>query len=244
MSRKAKYSKEFKINIVKQYIKGKPASTLAREYNIPRTYLISRWVHKYMALGDGAFDTSSSNKTYSKEFKLKVIKEYLNGHGTYEDLANKYDISTDTIVSNWVKKYNEGIEILNYNPKGDVYTMKSRKTTFEERIEIINYVLEHDFDYKGAADKYSVPYANVYNWVSKYNKFGKDSIKDSRGRPSSKTSTKELTIEEKLIIENEKLKQELERKNMIIEVLKKNEEIRIRMGINSQRLNKKINTKR
>ena len=79
----------------------------------------------------------------------------------------------------------------------------------------------HDFDYKGAADKYSVPYANVYNWVSKYNKFGKDSIKDSRGRPSSKTSTKELTIEEKLIIENEKLKQELERKNMIIEVLKK-----------------------
>lgn len=244
MSRKAKYSKEFKINIVKQYIKGKPASTLAREYNIPRTHLISRWVHKYMALGDGAFYTSSSNKAYSKEFKLKVIKEYLNGHGTYEDLANKYDISTDTIVSNWVKKYNKGIEILNYNPKGDVYTMKSRKTTFEERIEIINYVLEHDFDYKGAADKYSVPYANVYNWVSKYNKFGKDSIKDSRGRPSSKTSTKELTIEEKLIIENEKLKQELERKNMIIEVLKKNEEIRIRMGINSQRLNKKINTKR
>ena len=50
--------------------------------------------------------------------------------------------------------------------------MNSRKTTFEERLEIVNYVLANDNDYKGAADKYSVPYANVYNWVKKYNEFG------------------------------------------------------------------------
>ena len=30
-----------------------------------------------------------------------------------------------------------GKEILDYDPKGDVYTMKKRKTTFEEPIEFL-----------------------------------------------------------------------------------------------------------
>ena len=41
--------------------------------------------------------------------------------------------------------------------------MKSRKTSFEERLEIVKYVLDNNNDYKDAADKYGVPYANIYN---------------------------------------------------------------------------------
>ena len=113
------------------------------------------------------------------------------------------------------------MEIKDYNPKSEVYAMKSRKTTFEERIEIVRYVLINDNDYKGAADKYSVPYASVYQWVKKYNECGEDGLKDSRGRPSSNSSTKELTLEEKQAMEIDKLKNELKRKDMVIEVLKK-----------------------
>jgi len=40
--------------------------------------------------------------------------------------------------------------------------MKSRKATFEERIKIVEYVLANDNNNKGAAEKYSVPYASVY----------------------------------------------------------------------------------
>jgi len=181
---------------------------------------------------------------YSKELKVQVIKEYLIGNCTYESLANKYNISTREIVRGWILKYNNGIEIRDCDPKGDVYTMKSRKTTFEERLEIVNYVLSNDNDYKGAADKYSVPYASVYNWVKKYNEFGEDSLKDSRGRPSSNCSTKELTLEEKQAMEIEKLKNELKRKDMVIEVLKKNIEIQERMERDSRLLNKKTNMKR
>jgi len=246
MGRKAKYSKELKIEIVKRYLKGESAKSLSNEYGLRLrgNELIRQWSNKYNSYGDKAFDSSSSNKTYSKELKECVINDYLNGVASLEGLTNKYNISSLSIVMNWLKKYNKGIEIKDYDPKGDVYTMKSRKTTLEERLEIVNYVLANNNDYKGAADKYSVPYANVFNWVKKYNERGKDGLSDSRGRPSSNGPKHELTDIEKKDIEIQKLKQELKRKDMVIEVLKKNIEIQERMERDSRLLGKKTNTKR
>ena len=223
MGRKAKYSKELKIEIIKRYLNGESATSLANEYNMPKSMSdkIITLAHRYEVLGERGFESSNTNKSYSKELKEQVIKEYLSGKETLTSLANKYNISTAEIVRNWVLKYNEGIEIKDYDPKGDVYTMKARKTTFEERLEIVNYVLTNDNDYKGAADKYSVPYASVYQWVLKYSKYGEDGLKDRRGRPSSKEPQRELTNEDKQAIEIEKLKRELERSKMVIEVLKK-----------------------
>ena len=245
MGRKAKYSKELKLETVKRYLKGESNISLCNEYRIPyrKGKTIISWANKYVALGESAFDESHINKSYSKELKERVIKEYLDGKDSLEGIANRYNISSVSIVINWVKKYNEGIEIKDYNPKGDVYTMKSRKTAFEERIEIVRYVLTNNLDYKGAADKYTVPYASIYQWVKKYNEFGEDGLKDGRGRPSSNVN-KELSIEEKQAIEIERLKKELERQKMINEVLKKNVEIRKRMEKDSHLLDKKINTKR
>ena len=246
MGRKAKYSKELKLEIVKRYLKGESASALANEYGMPKNMdsEIYKWVHKYEAIGEGVFENSNQNKSYSKDLKQQVINDYLNGIDSLEGLANKYNISTHKIVREWVIKYNKGIEIKDYDPKGDVYTMKSRKTTLEERLEIVNYVLANNNDFKGAANKYSVPYANVYNWVKKYNESGEDGLSDSRGRPSSKEPKHELTDIEKKDIEIEKLKRELERSKMVIEVLKKNIEIQERMERDSRLLGKKTNMKR
>ena len=142
MGRKTKYSKELKLEIVKRYLKGETVSYLANLYNVSNNHGIPilEWVHKYEVLGETAFEESSTNKSYSKKLKLQVIQDYLEGKDSYEGLTNKYNILSSSIVRRWVKKYNEGIEIKDYNPKGDVYTMKSRNTTFEERLEIIPYL--------------------------------------------------------------------------------------------------------
>lgn len=245
MGRKAKYGKELKLDIIKRYIKGESALLLSKEYNMPSSMSneIINWVHKYEELGESIFDESSFNKSYSKELKEKVIQEYLEGKGSTYYLANKYNISTHEIVRQWILKYNNGIEIKDYDPKGEVYTMKSRKTTLEERLEIVNYVLANNFDYKGAADKYTVPYASVYQWVKKYNECGEKGLSDNRGRPSIAKSKKELTSEELKDIEIEKLKQELKRSKMVIEVLKKNIEIQERMERDFRKSYKKTNTK-
>lgn len=224
MSRKAKYSKEFKIEIVKKYLKGESALALANEYEITGIHgddRIREWAHRYEAFGEVAFNNDSTNKSYSKSLKEKVIKEYLLGGTSTTELAIKYNISTSEIVRTWIIKYNNGIEIKDYDPKNEVYTMKARKTTFEERLEIVQYVIDNDNNYKGAAAKYSVPYASVYQWVAKYHERGEDGLSDKRGRPTTSKPIKELTNEEKQAIEIEKLKRELERSKMVIEVLKK-----------------------
>lgn len=245
MGRKSKYSKEMKLEIVKRYLKGESATALANEYGMSRGMndTIRKWAHKYEAIGERGFNSSNTNKTYTKELKERVIEEYLKGRISLEGLANKYNISSSEIVRCWVLKYNSGIEIKDYNPKGEVYTMKSRKTTYEERLEIVQYVIANDYDYKGAADKYSVAYANVYQWVLKYNQFGEKGLSDRRGRPSTSISKKEFTEVELKDLEIEKLKRELERSKMVIEVLKKNIEIQERMEKDSRKSYKKTNTK-
>ena len=243
MGRKAKYSKKLKLEIVKRYLNGESNVSLCNEYKISygNGMTILRWVKKYKSHGETAFDERLGNNSYSKEFKKQVITDYLTGKGSLDDIANKYNIPSSSIVIKWVKKYNEGIEIKDYYPKGDVYTMKSRKTTFEERLKIVDYALTNSV--KEAADKYTVPYASIYQWVKKYNELGEDGLKDGRGRPSSNIN-KELSIEEKQAIEIEKLKRELEREKMVVQVLKKNLEIRQKMERDSRLLDKKTNTKR
>ncbi|MBR4496582.1 MAG: transposase, partial [Acholeplasmatales bacterium] len=157
MGRKIKYSKELKLEIVKRYLNGESRSSLANEYGLPKSMAenIRQWARRFEAMGDGGFDYSKTNNSYSKDLKEKIINEYLSGQLNSYELSYKYKISTPEIVKTWVKKYNKGIEIKDYKLKGDVYTMKSRKTTLKERIEIVNYVLSNNNDFKGAADKYS-----------------------------------------------------------------------------------------
>ena len=140
-------------------------------------------------------------------------------------------------------KYNDGIEIRQYDPKGDIYTMISRKTTIEERIEIVKYVIEKDYDYKGAADKYAVPYTNVYQWVKKYLEQGEEGSNDKRGRPSSHQEKENLSEVEKLRIELEAEKAKNERLERTIVALKKKEEIKERMEKDFQKYVRKLHTR-
>lgn len=49
--------------------------------------------------------------TYSNEIKLSAVQSYLNGEGSYDMIAEKYQIRSSTQLKNWVKKYKECGEI-------------------------------------------------------------------------------------------------------------------------------------
>jgi len=222
MSRKSQYSVEEKVKVCERYLVGESPAALAAELKMGTSgrKTIRRWAYKYKKNGKTVFSIPEHNRSYTKEFKQKVVYEYLAGESSQEELALKYNISC-SIVASWIMRYNNGIENKDYNPRHEVYAMKSRKTTAEERLEIVQYAIANNNDYKGAASKFSVPYANVYQWVTKYNKFGEDGLFDRRGKKASGGEKYILTEEEKKDIEIEKLKHELERANMVIEVLKK-----------------------
>ena len=42
---------------------------------------------------------------YNLEFKLKVVKEYLEGNIGYLSLAKKYDINLELVIRRWVNSY-------------------------------------------------------------------------------------------------------------------------------------------
>ncbi|MGS2381018.1 transposase, partial [Clostridioides difficile] len=50
--------------------------------------------------------------------------------------------------------------------------METRKTTLDERVEIVKDCIEHDFNYNLIAKKYFVSYSQVRRWTLKYKENG------------------------------------------------------------------------
>ena len=102
-------------------------------------------------------------KSGSKDFKLKCIAAYLNGEGSYDYLTNKFGLRSAAQLKQWVIKYNSHQELKDYNPILEAYMTKRKKTTLEERKQIVKYCKDHQWNYKEAALKFGCSYAQVYN---------------------------------------------------------------------------------
>ena len=119
--------------------------------------------------------------------------------------------------------------------KSKVYT--GRKTTFEERKEIVDYCINHNRNYKNTAAKFDVSYSQVYSWVKKYDTDGADGLTDRRGRHKTDAEVDEL---ERLRRENLRLKRQLEEKDMVVELLKKVKEFEGMWSLESYAMNQNI----
>ncbi len=99
---------------------------------------------------------------------------------------------------------------------------RSRKTTLEERIEIVNYCLEHDRNYKETAEVFDVSYTQVYQWVNKYLDTGEAGLIDKRGKRKEEEQLSETEILQRKV---KILERQLKEKEMENELLKKVQEI-------------------
>ncbi|WP_432407916.1 transposase [Wukongibacter sp. M2B1] len=99
---------------------------------------------------------------------------------------------------------------------------KGRKTTLDERIEIIEYCIDNECNYAKTAEKFQVSYQQVYTWTKKYKKSGIEGLQDRRGKGKTES---ELTEIEKLRAQNKLLQAENRKQQMEIDFLKKLEEI-------------------
>ena len=224
MGRKPKYSKEVKIQACEDYISGrKSAVQIAQELCMTKSgnNIVVKWAHVYKIHGESSFDEKKNNRSYSKEFKLKVSQEYLNGTGSTMSLAAKYNI-THEMVRQWVNKYNSNIELKDYRPALEVYMKDTLKTTLDERIEIVQYCLGHDKDYKATCIKYNCKYAQLYQWIKKYERFGEEGLIDKRGKCKVEEELSELDKAQRKIAQLEREKEEYRKR---YELLKKAEEI-------------------
>lgn len=225
MSKRSPKSLEEKLEVVLRYQKGeRTAGQLAREYGISDDTVID-WMMKYQTNGIEGLKESHTWKKYSSDLKKSAVEDYLDGKGSTNTICQKYGISSTYVLRSWIKRYTSGKE-LTATSKGGTRMRQGRKTTLEERVEIVNFTIAHKKDYRSAMEKYGVSYQQVYSWVKKFDKQGSQGLVDRRGKGLD--SKPNLTTEEELQL---KIKQ-LEERNRYLEaevgLLKKLEEIKHR----------------
>ena len=228
MGRKCKYSPEDKIQAAKDYLSGRKSTKeicndLGIRYNSNKGNIIRIWARNYQELGETSFYDKPRNKSYSSKLKIEAVEAYISGEASIEEICFKYSILSTSILRRWVKKYNSNIELKDYEPKWEVYMAKSkRKTSKEERLEIVKYCIDNGRNYKQTAERYEVSYSQVYSWVKKYDDNGENALTDRRGHHKTDEEVDEV---ERLRRENNRLKRQLEEKDMVVELLKKVQEI-------------------
>jgi len=219
---KRSFSAEDKYKILKAWEDGNHSlSELESIFEVNLT-TIYEWKYKFENYGTEGLKESSSWKGYSKELKLSAIKDYLSGEYSLREITRKYEISDKSLLRKWIKKYNSHSK-LNDTAKGRTSAMtKGRKTTLDERKQIVHYCLENGKDFQKAAETFQVSYQQVYQWVRKYEIGGEEALKDNRGKKKEEV---ELTPEQRIKLEMQRLERENERLRAENAFLKKLEEI-------------------
>lgn len=146
---------------------------------------------------------------YSNEFKLEVVKYYLEGHHSRAGTARKFGMPSSTPLKEWIKKYQE------HGPEG---LIKQQKPSYsgEFKQNVVEYMHDNHLSATQTAIHFRLQTPIVLKWERIYYEEGPQGLyKERRGRSrnmESKPKKKKLDkqVEEDLIAENQRLKMENE----------------------------------
>jgi transposase len=131
----AKYSEEFKIKLVTEYLDGNIGyGSLARKYNMGSHTPIVSWVRAYKSQGMDGLKRRKTQREYSVQFKLDTIQFMLNTGASYLDTAVHFNLNNPSLIVRWKKEFNEqGVEGL--NPKLKERPSMSNKANKQKKKE-------------------------------------------------------------------------------------------------------------
>lgn len=214
-----KILKENKLDAVIKILDGKSSiSSMAKKLQVSYTSVES-WIRIYQSIGVNAFD-NTKNQTYSVELKLQAVTEYLSGKGSLDTICKKFKIKSKSQLRRWISKYNNHEKLKSYSGGTGKIMEKGRKTTFEERIDIVKDYIESGTSYEEIAEKYGISYQQIYQWVRKYQEHGIDGLQDRRGKRKALENMTEIDrLRAELKMEQAKVKH-LELENRVLKKLK------------------------
>ncbi|MCE5173761.1 helix-turn-helix domain-containing protein [Paenibacillus profundus] len=219
-----KYDASEKLIILDEIASGEiGVKAAAKKYGISKTTL-AKWRRCYKVYGYEGLEKRNHNRSYSAELKLQAVKDYIEGGLSQYQIIDKYKIASRTQLFNWIKEYNRHSSLKAYSGGAKAMT-KGRSTTWQERIDIVQYCLAHQHDYHKTADHFQVSYQQVYQWVKKFEDGGQDALKDGRGR---KKAPEELAEADRQKLEMKKMEYENERLRAENAFLKKLQEFQRR----------------
>lgn len=113
-----KYSSEFKLHVVNEYLQGTLGyQLLAKKSQMSSSCPIKSWVRQYDQNGKSRLE-SKENQKYTGEFKLNVLNYMKITGASYSQTAIHFEISDIGTIANWNARFlKDGIGAL-FKPKG------------------------------------------------------------------------------------------------------------------------------
>ena len=229
MSERKKIDPVLKVELVEKYLRDEIGMReAARQAGLSGcgTEAFRKWVDIYRNEGPTGLLEQNSFKSYSLELKMSAVNDYLDGNGSLQTVAARYGLRSKSQLLRWIESYNTHGEIRCRGNGGGSYMRKARKTTYEERLEIVLDCLANDKNYGAMALKYECSYQQVRNWVLKYEKMGAEGLEDRRGRRAGTQPSR--TPEEELRDKIAELEQKNRNLQMENDLLKKVRELEMK----------------
>lgn len=155
---------------------------------------------------------------YSDEFKLKVVRAYLDGSLGYKALAKVFSISSDSQIKGWVRAYKEfGEAGLRKKSVKQVYSVKFK-------LDVLHFMKQTGASYQDTAIPFSMNNpALIANWNSKFLKEGIEGLKEKvKGRPPMSKNPKIKSVKQESTESREELlEREIELLRLEVAYLKK-----------------------
>ena len=161
---------------------------------------------------------------YNTEFKMKVVKEYLEGNVSYKDLAKKYSIPDKSNVRRWVNAYeSQGYDGLKVSRTNNNYSL-------DFKLNVVNLYLTGEMSYQSLSNELKINNPSIIaRWVKEFREEGIEGLKPKkRGRPlimpnkdKNKNQRNKNSKTKKELSEVEKLREENYWLQMEVDILKK-----------------------
>ena len=123
----AKYSKEFKLKVVKYCIENYHTSyEAAKKFNIPSPTPIKHWIGKYNEHGEIGIE-KNKKASYDGKYKQNVVEYMHTNHLSATQTAIHFKLSSGSTVTKWERiYYEEGPQGLYIERRGRSKNMSSK----------------------------------------------------------------------------------------------------------------------
>lgn len=155
---------------------------------------------------------------YSEGFKLRIVKEYVEGSLGYSLLAQKYRIPSSTPIKRWVRAYQAfGEEGLQKKQSSQVYSVQFK-------VDVLHFMKQTGASYQETAIQFKMNNPSlITTWNHRFLKKGVPGLEErAKGRPPMSKKPKTRTEnQEKLPSREEQLERENELLRLEVAYLKK-----------------------
>ena len=139
----AKYSDEFKLKVVREYLTGPLGyEILVRKYGIKSPTQLKNWVYVYKKQGAVGLLKKKKSEVYSVQFKLDVLSFRNRTGASFTETALHFRLTNPPLIASWNKKLLEGgAEALDKPKNSQRRKQPVKEMTREQKLERENELL-------------------------------------------------------------------------------------------------------